>query len=936
MNNHSNQSQYKQGISSIRHRLPVKLAWFSVLLGMVIGIVLSFIQLTLDFQREQQAAENTIQLLMSSVAGVAANAAYLLDESQGRAVISGLFISPVVYRAEIQDNLGGILVEKSIGVQPKKPNFFARALLGEDRIRELALSMPNNSEPVGLMRIWLDPNVLAKDFRSKVWWVLIFGLVGTALLSGALGLLFYIVLARPLVAAVNEIQSKRQEKAKGTIVTIPKKHAHDELGLLLSSFNTLVSEREEAGKYLREVLGNSPIPLLIIRLSDGKLLYANPAAGMMFGVTLEDFMSLSTTLDFYQKPEDIKMLFNQLTRAGEVKNYELPMKRFDGSKLWVNLNGKLSIFEEESVLIAGLLDITERKNSDELIRTLSQAVEQSPVSVVITDADANIEYVNNAFEAVTGYSAVEVVGQNSRILQSGNTAKKTYDEMWQAIGNGKPWRGEIQNRKKDGEIFWEHSHIAPVIDDRGITRHYLAVKEDITFRKQQEEQILHQAHFDTLTGLPNRFLSLDRLSQLINEAQRNKEMSAVLFLDLDDFKKVNDTLGHETGDKLLIEAAKRLRSVVRSGDTVGRLGGDEFIVLLGGLTKVADALPTVEILLNRFRESFRVDGRELIITASVGIAVYPEDGDSASELLRNADSAMYHSKELGRNTYSYFTDEMNLGVTRRLALEEQIHGALDRNEFTVFYQPQIDVISGKIMGTEALLRWSNPALGDVSPIEFIPIAEQTGLIVPIGQFALTEALQKTVEWQNKFDPDFHIAVNLSPRQFRDPDLVNYIEKNILESGLSGGSLALEITEGVLMSGHTFISDALDALSRLGVNIVMDDFGTGYSSLSYLRRYPFDVLKIDQSFVKDITEDRADRELISATIAMAHGLNLKVVAEGVETEEQLAFLKQLGCDYAQGYLFGKPMPGDQLKSSLQVLADNCSRLYSNIDSIALEN
>ncbi len=435
--------------------------------------------------------------------------------------------------------------------------------------------------------------------------------------------------------------------------------------------------------------------------------------------------------------------------------------------------------------------------------------------------------------------------------------------------------------------------------------------DEIRMRKQTEEELKQQALFDGLTALPNRTLSLDRLSQLLNKSQRDNKKAAVMFLDLDDFKKVNDTLGHETGDKLLISAADRLKAEVRTGDTVGRLGGDEFIILLGGLSDTTDAGHVAENLLSQFRNPFNIDGRQLILTVSVGISIFPEDSVQASLLLRNADSAMYHSKEIGRNTYSYFTDQMNHEVSRRLLLEEQMHGALERNEFTVFYQPKIDLSSNLIMGTEALLRWHNPVLGDISPIEFIPIAEQTGLIVSLGQFVLNKALSATSIWRN-YDSNFTISVNLSPRQFRDPEFLNYVEKAINRFCTSGCYLEFEITEGVLISGFGDIDHVLCRLSNLGVIISMDDFGTGYSSLSYLRRYPFDVLKIDRSFVDDITTSQSDRELINATVAMAKGLNLKVVAEGVETIEQLAYLKGIGCNYAQGYLFSKPVPENEIQ------------------------
>ncbi len=477
---------------------------------------------------------------------------------------------------------------------------------------------------------------------------------------------------------------------------------------------------------------------------------------------------------------------------------------------------------------------------------------------------------------------------------------------------------ESRMRHRDGHWVWVQASGAVVSHDPETHEpiRICGTLQDITERRQQEEHILHQAHFDSLTELPNRFLSLDRLSQLINEAHRNGDRVAVLFLDLDDFKKINDTLGHDTGDKLLKEAASRLQSVLRSGDTVGRLGGDEFIVLLGGLSDVTDTRPVAEALLNKFTDAFRIDSRELVLTASIGISIYPDDGENLSELLRNADSAMYHSKEQGRNTYSYFTEEMNQGVSQRLLLEEQIHGALSRGEFRLCYQPKVELVSGKIVGAEALLRWRNPVLGEVSPLEFIPIAEQTGLIVPIGKFVLDQALERVVCWRQQFGDAFTMAVNLSPRQFRDPNLALYITDAIGKSGIPAAALELEITEGVLMSGHAYIDDALVALNDLGVNIAMDDFGTGYSSLSYLRSYPFDVLKIDREFVSDITDDPADRELVNAAIAMAHGLGLKVVAEGVETVDQLKHLASQGCEYGQGYLFSKPLSADELTLMLE--------------------
>lgn len=662
----------------------------------------------------------------------------------------------------------------------------------------------------------------------------------------------------------------------------------------------------------------------VLLLRRGKIIDCNNSALRMFGASSKD-MLLQQVVGEFSTPnqtcggysaELAKQRMQQAYDEGSCR-FEWMHKRLDNGKVFpAEVLLSRMVVDNEPLLQATVQDISERKSAEERIRTLSQAIEQSPVSVVITDTKGNIEYVNQAFERITGYAEKDVLGQNSRLLKSGNTPPRRYQELWKAILAGKAWQGEFQNKRKNGEIFWEQAHIAPVTDVDGTTRHFLAVKQDVTLHKMQEEHILHQALYDNLTELPNRFLSLDRLDQLISDAKRDDSQIAVLFIDLDDFKKVNDTLGHETGDHLLQHAANRLNYSVREQDTVGRLGGDEFIVLLGGLKKPEDALPVAEKILNCFRDPLQIANRELVVTASIGISIYPDNGISPAELLRNADTAMYASKGQGGNTCHFFTEEMNMGVSRRLALEEQLHSALGNNEFEVVYQPLVDIHSRSIIGAEALLRWHNPTLGNIPPDEFIPVAEQTGLIIPIGQYVLSQALEMTAKWSNQRGWPFKIAVNLSPRQFRDKNLASFIQEKLHETGVSGRNLELEITEGVLMGDHGYINTALDTLCRMEIGIAMDDFGTGYSSLSYLRSYPFDTLKIDRSFINDINVDAADRELVSAAIAMAHGLGLKVVAEGVETEKQMEYLATQYCDIAQGYLFSKPVKAGEISQMLR--------------------
>lgn len=450
-----------------------------------------------------------------------------------------------------------------------------------------------------------------------------------------------------------------------------------------------------------------------------------------------------------------------------------------------------------------------------------------------------------------------------------------------------------------------------------VFKNYAMHRKELMIKQAENEKMLtYQAHYDGLTNLPNRFLSLDRLMHAVREAERSQRKVALLYVDLDDFKKINDTLGHDTGDRLLVDVAARLRELVRTADTLGRLGGDEFVAVLGDLRDPADAQLVAEQLISSLRKPFAIDGRELMVTTSIGISVYPDDGEQASELLRKADSAMYHAKSQGRNTYAFFTEEMNHRVSHRLAIEQAMHGALQRGEFSVYYQPLIDVASGETIGSEALLRWDSPHLGRVPPDDFIPVAEQNSMILDLGEYVLKDAVMHTMRWSQMAGRQLKASVNISPRQFRDPDILKTIKQTLSNANMPTESLSLELTEGVVLSSDKHSLAMMQGLSDAGISIAMDDFGTGYSSLSYVRSFPFDVIKIDRSFVNDITEDPADLELVQAAIAMSHGLNLTAIAEGVETEQQLQLLREMGCDQLQGYLFGAPMPAPQFDEYLR--------------------
>ncbi len=551
-------------------------------------------------------------------------------------------------------------------------------------------------------------------------------------------------------------------------------------------------------------------------------------------------------------------------------------------------------------------EMEERQRVEISLKLLSQAMEQSPVGVFIADIKGRIDYVNDAFVKNTGYSSSDLTGESFLLLIQKTIPRDVARELIVNMNAGMEWHGEVEVKLEDGSLEWMSLLITPVKNAAQQITHFLAIKEDVTVRKQQEAKILYQAQFDSLTDLPNRALAMDRLSQIIATAERHESKVVLMFLDLDDFKKINDSLGHEMGDKLLMQAAARLRKAVRKNDTVARQGGDEFLVILGGLAAGADAEPVLENILKAFNRSFLVDGHDLVVTPSIGLAVYPDDGDDPSRLLRHADLAMYQAKEDGRNTFHFYNQMIHDYSLQRLELERELRHALDRDEMELYYQPLIDIKSRQLMGAEALMRWNSRAFGLVSPSQFIGLAEQTGLIVQLGEWAMQHACQQACLWQNLL-PDFLLSINVSPRQFRGSFITGTIQRSLERSMFPARQLQVEVTEGLLIRNNPEVQEALTTLDRMGVRLAMDDFGTGYSSLSYLKNFPFHTLKIDRSFINDMTEDPNYRTIVSAAISMGKALGLSLVAEGVETEEQLAILTEEGCETAQGFLFGKPIP-----------------------------
>ena len=542
------------------------------------------------------------------------------------------------------------------------------------------------------------------------------------------------------------------------------------------------------------------------------------------------------------------------------------------------------------------------------LRLLAQVFECNPVAIMIADRRNRIMAVNRSFTRLTGYSAEDAIGQTPSILKSGRHGPEFYQTMWESLQKTGEWSGEIWDRRKDGSHYPKWLNINVVRDSpvAPIT-HYLASFNDLTASKVAEERIRLLAYHDPLTGLPNRLLLSDRLAHALAMARRRQGHVAVLYIDLDRFKNINESLGHAVGDKLLWEIAHRLNTCVREEDTVSRLSGDEFVIVVENLQGQGDAAAIANKVHKAFEQPIQVDGRMLHASASIGIAVYPNDGDSAEVLMQNADTAMYQAKAQGRNTYQFFAPFMNAHVRERLELENTLRQALEREEFELYYQPIIDLNSGAIVCAEALIRWRHPEHGLVSPDKFIPIAEETGIIVRIGDWVLEQACRALSAWQAQGIQPPRLSVNISPRQFRQPGLAERIRLILARQGVDAHQIDLEVTESALMDQPELAARILQELKSMGLGIVIDDFGTGYSSLAYLKTFPIDKLKIDRSFVRDLHTDNSDREITLAVIALSHNLGLKVVAEGVENPDQLAFLKRHDCDSVQGFFYSEPKP-----------------------------
>jgi diguanylate cyclase (GGDEF)-like protein/PAS domain S-box-containing protein len=652
---------------------------------------------------------------------------------------------------------------------------------------------------------------------------------------------------------------------------------------------------------------------------DGYITGWNHGAEILFGYVQNEIIG-KNILALYVDTDEDDPLFNAFLENG---SHEMTVRRRkkSGEIFWASVS--LSVAQDEegnpSGLIGYVVDISERLAAEETLHLHAKIFEHNSEAVLVTDADEQIVSANQAFSIITGYASSEVLGKRMEIL--GALPRRTFlsTEVHDQLKSTGQWSGELGLQRKNGDTFPAGASISSVLDTHGTLGNYLVVFSDITERKEAERQIYRLAYYDPLTGLPNRTLFYSLLEQVLTEAHRNRTHGALLFLDLNRFKNINDSFGHTLADVILKEVSRRLSMTLRDEDIISRLGGDEFVIALPDISRLEHAGHVAQKLLAALAEPFFVEQHEITLSASIGISIFPEDGRDTETLIKNADVAMYRAKKLGNSTHVFYSQEMNLRSLDQLKLEGNLRRAIERGEFHLHFQPQLDLASGRINGAEALLRWHHPEHHQISPAQFIPVAEETGLIIPIGEWVIDAACRQIREWLDRGLPPVRIAVNLSARQF-SASLPKTVLGVIARHGIPSDSLELEITESMLMHNADSVVAMMREFGEAGILMALDDFGTGYSSLSYLKRFPIDNLKIDQSFVRGIPADQDDCAIARAIISMAKNLRLSVIAEGVETAAQLEFLREAGCDEIQGYYFSRPIPADEFAALL--IKTNC--------------
>jgi len=749
-----------------------------------------------------------------------------------------------------------------------------------------------------------------KQLYSRMWMHL--GMAATLLIV----ILFLVVyIARQISLPLRRLADVAKEVQANNDYTLRATwKSDDEIGHLVVGFNTMLDRLDcerlvqqqlaaqaGAAKAQQELLEAIPIPLLVTAIPNHQILHANAPAANWVNAEDENPWSVGLT------SSDRARFFQRIADEGGVHEFEA---RWRGTKpeSWALISASRLNYQGQDSILTTFSPISELKRLEARLKIWASVFEASSEGILVCGRDNRVILTNAAITRTTGYRIDELIGNETDFLSSPRQDEATVRMIQHAFNDHRAWQGEFWVKKKNGEDVPQWLTINTVRDERGEPTHTIALFIDISERKAQEEKIRHLAHHDALTGLPNRILFDERLRMSLQQSERHGQRGALLFIDLDRFKSINDSLGHNVGDALLQSVAGRLIESVRAGDTVCRQGGDEFVVILNGIVDEQEAAHIIEgRLISRILKTHSVCGVEIHISCSVGVAIFPDDGTSIEILMRNADAAMYAAKANGRNNFQFFSEEMNRHAVERLAIENSLHDAINDSQFELYLQPIVSAIDGELLSIEALIRWRHPSMGVMPPATFIHIAEQTGQIVPIGEWVVDEACRMHTRWIESGLGEIPIAVNVSPIQFQRGGFADVVVASIQKYGMRPQFLQLELTETLVMTSSENSLDELRRLKEMGVSLSLDDFGTGYSSLSYLNRFPFNKLKIDRSFVRDMIENPADLVITRTIIALGHSLGLRVVAEGVEHHEEMNILRQEGCEELQGYFISEPLP-----------------------------
>jgi len=682
----------------------------------------------------------------------------------------------------------------------------------------------------------------------------------------------------------------------------------------LTPLNQFEENPHDIEMYLNTAFNNSGDPIFV-KDNECRLLLVNDAFCSLFRVSRHDVIGKTFVENVTRSEmEHFLSVDRQVLRDGrEILCEETLTISGAPTKIILTRKNRFTGPKDSYFLIGVIQDITERKQIEEKLELAASVFTHAREAIIITDGAGSIVRVNDRFTEISGYSREEVIGQNPRILQSGIQSSEFYADMWQTIIANEYWTGEIWNRHKNGNVYAEMQTISAVRDEFGIVTHYVALGNDITSMKEHQNQLEHIAHYDSLTNLPNRALLADRLSQAMLHCSRSQHSLAVVFLDLDGFKHVNDAHGHDVGDDLLIALSVRMKKALREGDSLARIGGDEFVAVLTDLTAVEDCEPVLERLLSAASKPVLIDGAVLNVSASIGVTLYPQDSADADQLMRHADQAMYVAKESGKNRYHLFDTAQDDAVKIQRESLEDIRSALDHHQFVLHYQPKVNMRTGKVTGVEALIRWQHPKRGLLSPMEFLPLIENNPMSVEVGEWVIDNALTQVEQWQDMgLNLPVSTSVNIAAIQLQQPDFTQKLTTLLAaHPDVEPSYLELEVLETSALEDVNHVSKIMNACMALGVSFALDDFGTGYSSLTYLRRLPASLIKIDQSFVRDMLSDADDLAIVEGVIALAKSFKREVIAEGVETIEHATALLQLGCDLVQGYGIARPMPASDI-------------------------